>query len=517
MIPDNKFVRSLLQNAQRGNYTALEQLFKMNIGKVYAIVLRMTANKSFASKITVETFIEAWKKLKIIREDSPFTGWLIAIAVYKTLDVFRNNKEEFAKKPDLTEIESKDSFENDIFRLPHLERLIFVLNKVEKYSVDEIADMILMKKEDVEFHLNLAIEKLHERYPLYKFDNSFQERISKLPIEIQPDKSVSDEIFNYIYEERMKVAEKEKPETPPKEEVEEAPKKEKKKKEPKEQKKKVQMPEVSIDVNTSNIKKYVIIAASIVAVAALVFFWLNRAKGWNVNVTMGSVLINDNAINSDKELELNSSLLTDENSSARIIIPHVGVIQVEPNTSLSRTRKDFEIKLNKGKIVKKSDLQTAEAKLTITTDLADFNEELSSDFELSASEEINELFVFRGTVKVVVKGFEAVVPENFACNVKKGKYAVPYNPNSDPQIVKLIKEYSGPADPNMVVIVSQAQKSDALSLWHILQLSSEENRPIVFKKLNELVPPPDSVTGEGIQKLNREMLDQWLIKILSEI
>jgi len=232
---------------------------------------------------------------------------------------------------------------------------------------------------------------------------------------------------------------------------------------------------------------------------------------------MGSVLINDNAINSDKELELNSSLLTDENSSARIIIPHVGVIQVEPNTSLSRTRKDFEIKLNKGKIVKKSDLQTAEAKLTITTDLADFNEELSSDFELSASEEINELFVFRGTVKVVVKGFEAVVPENFACNVKKGKYAVPYNPNSDPQIVKLIKEYSGPADPNMVVIVSLAQKSDALSLWHILQLSSEENRPIVFKKLNELVPPLDSVTGEGIQKLNREMLDQWLIKILSEI
>jgi RNA polymerase sigma-70 factor (ECF subfamily) len=514
LIPDNKFVRSLLQNAQRGNYTALEQLFKMNIGKVYAIVLRMTADKSFASKITVETFIEAWKKLKIIREDSPFTGWLIAIAVYKTLDVFRNNKEEFAKKPDLTEIESKDSFENDILRLPHLERLIFVLNKIEKYSTDEIADMILMQKDDVEFHLNLAVEKLHERYPLYKFDNSFQERISKLPIEIQPDKSVSDEIFNYIYEERMKLAEKEKPETPPKEE---APKKEKKKKEPKELKKKVQMPEVSIDVNTSNIKKYVIIAASIVAVAALVFFWLNRAKGWDVNVTMGSVLINNNAVNSDKELELNSSLLTDETSGARIIIPLVGVIQVEPNSLLSRTRKDFEIKLNKGKLVKKSDEQTVQAKLTITTDLADFNEELSSDFELSASEEINELFVFKGTVKVVVKGFEAVVPENFTCNVKKGKYAVPYYPNSDPQIVKLIKEYSGPADPNMVVIVSLAQKSDALSLWHILQLSSEENRPIVFKKLNELVPPPDSVTGEGIQKLNREMLDQWLIKILSEI
>lgn len=232
---------------------------------------------------------------------------------------------------------------------------------------------------------------------------------------------------------------------------------------------------------------------------------------------MGSVLINNNAVNSETELELNSSLITDENSSVRIIIPQIGDIQVEPNSSLSRTRNDFEIKLSKGKIIKKSDAQTAEATLTITTDLADFNEEPSSDFELSVTEEINELFVFGRKVKVVVKGFESIVPENFACTVKKGKYAVPYNSNSDPQIVKLIKEYSGPADPNMVLIVSLANKSDALSLWHILQLSSKENRPIVFKKLNELVPPPETVTGEGIQKLNREMLEQWLIKILSEI
>lgn len=517
MIPDNKFVRSLLQNAQRGNFTALEQLFRMNIGKVYAIVLRMTANKSFASKITVDTFIEAWKKLKLIREDSPFTGWLIAIAVYKTLDVFRNNKEEFAKKPDLAEIESKDSFENDILRLPHLERLIFVLNKVEKYSLDEIADMIIMKREDVEFHLNLAVEKLHDKYPLYKFDNSFQERISKLPIEIQPDKSVTDEIFNFIYEERMKLAEKENAEKPKIEEPE-PPKKEKKKKEPKEpkeSKKKVQIPEVTIDVNTSNVKKYIFTGLGVIVIAALVFFWLNRAKGWNISASGGSVLINNVAVNNEEELDLNSTLRTEENSTARINIPSIGVIEVESNTEISRTRKDFELKFIKGKIIKKAEAQ--ENKLLIQTDFADFNEELSSDFELTVDEEWNKLFVYKGNVKVVVKGFESVVPENFVCDIRKGKFAVPYNPNSDNQIINLIREYSGPADPNMVVIVGLATKSDALSLWHILQLSSEENRPIVFKKLNELVPPPDSITGEGIQKLNREMLDQWLIKILSEI
>lgn len=517
MIPDNKFVRSLLQNAQRGNFSALEQLFKMNIGKVYAIVLRMTANKSFASKITVDTFIEAWKKLKVIREDSPFTGWLIAIAVYKTLEVFRNNKEELSKIPDLKEIESKDSFENDILRLPHLERLIFVLNKVERYSVDEIADMILMKKEDVEFHLNLAIEKLHDKYPLYKFDNSFQERISKLPIEIQPDKSVTDEIFNFIYEERMKLVKKEVSEKPKTEEQEPSKKEKKKKepKEPKESKKKVQMTDVTIDVNTSDLKKYVFSGLTVLAIIALAFFWLNRAKGWTVSSSGGSVLINNVTVNNEGELDLNSTLVTDENSSAKIIIPHNGAIEVSPNTTIARTRKDYELKIIKGKIIKKAEAQ--ENKLTIQTDLADFNEELKSDFELTVNEGWNSLFVFKGTVKVVVKGFESIVPENFACDIKRGKFAVPYNPNSGNQIINLIKEYGGPADPNMVVIVSLAKKSDALSLWHILQLSSEENRPIVFKKLNELVPPPDSVTAEGIQKLNPAMLDQWLVKILTDL
>lgn len=517
MIPDNKFVRSLLQNAQRGNLTALEQLFRMNIGKVYAITLRMTANKSFASKITVDTFIEAWKKLKLIREDSPFTGWLIAIAVYKTLDIFRNNKEEFSKKPDLAEIESKDSFENDILKLPHLERLIFVLNKVEKYSLDEIADMILMKKEDAEFHLNLAVEKLHDKYPLYKFDNSFQERISKLPIEIQPDKSVTDEIFNFIYEERMKNYEKESSEKPKVEEA--APEvKEKKKKEPnpqKESKKKVRVPEVSIDVNTSNLKKYIFGSIGLIAVAILVFLWFNRGGSWKVTALSGNVLINNASVNKEEELDLNSTLATDEISTARINIPKLGVIDIESNTSIVRTRKDNELKVIKGKIIKKAIEQ--KSNLTILTELADYVDQLPSDYELTVSDEENNLFVFKGTVKVVARGFESVVPENFACDLKKGKFAIPYNPGSDDEVKKLVRDFSGPADPNLVVIVNLATKSDALSLWHILQLSSEDNRPTVFKKLNELVPPPESVTGEGIQKLNREMLDQWLIRILSEI
>lgn len=515
MLPDNKFVRSLVQNAQRGNFTALDQLFRMNIGKVYAVVLRMTANKSFASRITVDTFIEAWKKLKLIREDSPFTGWLIAIAVYKTLDVFRNNKEEFAKKPDLSEIESKDSFENDILRLPHLERLIFVLNKVEKYSVDEVADMIMMKKEDVEFHLNLAIEKLHDKYPLYKFDNSFQERISKLPIEIQPDKSVADEIFNYIYEERLKLTEKENQEEKKiksetvKSAKEEKPKKEKKQKE---KKKHVEMPEVTLEVKPFSVKKYLPWIIGIILIIVAGYFYLTRAKDWNIVELSGNVLLNNEKINSSTDFSVKSILQTGDNSTARLSVAKVGILEVDSNTKLSRTKSN-EIKLDEGRIVKKPVEQTE--KIVILTDRADFNEELNSEFELAVKEETDNLFVYRGTVRVNLRGFESIVPEGFACEVKKGRYVIPFNSGTEPQLINLLKDFTGPTDPNLVLITGLATPKDALSLWHVLQLTSELNRQIPLNKLKELIPPPESVSDEGIMKLDREMLDQWLIKILA--
>ena len=66
MSSDNKFIRSLIENAKQGNNAAIEQLFQMNLGKIYAFALRLTANKAMAETITKESFIEAWKKLTLL-------------------------------------------------------------------------------------------------------------------------------------------------------------------------------------------------------------------------------------------------------------------------------------------------------------------------------------------------------------------------------------------------------------------------------------------------------------------
>lgn len=205
MSTDNKFVRSLIENAKQGNNAAIEQLFQMNLGKTYAFALRLTANKSLAELITKDTFIEAWKKINLVRSDSSFLRWLNAITVYQTIDAIRNKKSK--NKVDhleLRELESKSELDKYILSLPDQERMIFVLNKVEGYSLDEISDMMGIKKDQVNTHLNIAIEKISENIPSIKDETVMKEQLSKLQPELQPSAQVRDGIFSYIMDEKIR-------------------------------------------------------------------------------------------------------------------------------------------------------------------------------------------------------------------------------------------------------------------------------------------------------------------------
>jgi hypothetical protein len=58
------------------------------------------------------------------------------------------------------------------------------------------------------------------------------------------------------------------------------------------------------------------------------------------------------------------------------------------------------------------------------------------------------------------------------------------------------------------VILKQARKRDALTIWHLLARTSGADRERVYEHLNSLVPP-QGVTKEGIQRLDQAMLDSW--------
>jgi hypothetical protein len=59
------------------------------------------------------------------------------------------------------------------------------------------------------------------------------------------------------------------------------------------------------------------------------------------------------------------------------------------------------------------------------------------------------------------------------------------------------------------IILAQAGKQDALSLWHLLKRVDAAGRERVYDRLSALVPPPPGVTREGILRLDQGMLDAW--------
>ena len=59
------------------------------------------------------------------------------------------------------------------------------------------------------------------------------------------------------------------------------------------------------------------------------------------------------------------------------------------------------------------------------------------------------------------------------------------------------------------ILLVDARKSDALTLWHLLSRVSDADRPGLYDRLAWLAPPPEGVTREGILRLDRQMLDAW--------
>lgn len=507
MSIDNKFVRSLIQSAKQGNNAAIEQLFQMNLGKIYAFALRLTANKPLAENITKETFIEAWKKISMVRPDASFLKWLNAITVYKTIDSLRSQKSD-SKKGKVEPTEIKDDLDKYILALPDQERMIFVLSKIEGYSPEEISDLMAIKKDQVNTHLSIASDKIISNDSNLKSAEVLKERLSKLIPEIEPPTAVRDGIFSYMMEEKLK-EQKEIEKIAAQVEKEEAGSEEKLEEEkPEAVKEEVVIPKKKVKINIDLIKK---IAYGVAALILIYFGYqlLFTKSGWEIMQFSGQPMINNEIIKEGDTFKPNDVITTNENSSVALVIPQIGRFLIDNSSTVKRLESGFEISVEKGQIKKYED--NASDFLIVHTPLAKIKELYKgSAFRLKIGErDQTNVNVESGWIIVEVKEFESYIPKNHSCLISKGKYVIPYPTTSSPELISLLEGFSGINDPSIGTILSLSTPKEALSLWHLLQLVSNENRFILFDRLNELIPIPGGVTKEGIQALNKDMLLKW--------
>jgi len=145
--------RALVREAQAGDLAAFEKLYRLNVGRVYAVCFRMCGDATLAEELTQDAFVRAWEKLGSFRGDSAFSSWLYPLAVNLALSERRARRRRTARvmaAEDPTVFEkpvaggsSEVGFdlERAMARLPPGARSVFVLHDVEGYRHEEIAEM----------------------------------------------------------------------------------------------------------------------------------------------------------------------------------------------------------------------------------------------------------------------------------------------------------------------------------------------------------------------------------------
>src|SRR5438045_1718960 len=71
----------LIQRAQQGDQAAFEALYRAQVGRVYALCLRLTADRARAEELTQDAFVRAWERLASFRGESAFSSWLYRLTV----------------------------------------------------------------------------------------------------------------------------------------------------------------------------------------------------------------------------------------------------------------------------------------------------------------------------------------------------------------------------------------------------------------------------------------------------
>lgn len=148
------FLSETVGRAQRGDRAAFEQLYRENVGRVFALCVRTCGNRSRAEELTQDVFVRTWEMIGSFRGESAFSSWLHRLAVNVVLSDFRAGTRRSARVMTTDNFEPYDrpgaspepgtdlDMEEAIAALPTQARMVFVLHDIEGYKHEEIAEQM---------------------------------------------------------------------------------------------------------------------------------------------------------------------------------------------------------------------------------------------------------------------------------------------------------------------------------------------------------------------------------------
>ena len=242
--------------------------------------------------------------------------------------------------------------------------------------------------------------------------------------------------------------------------------------------------------------------------------------GWEVTQLEGAPLVGKHSIQvtgARARLEVGELLVTNSTSSATVTVAEIGEIQVDPGTRvrLLQTMRDRKrISLEEGTI--HAAIWAPPGEFVVDTPSATAVD-LGCAYTLHVAPDGSGLLrTTLGWVGFHSNGRDSFIPAGAVCPTHRSLGpGTPYFEDATERFRTALAQLDfGNLTPEfrsatLQIVLSQARKDDALSLWHLLSRTQAEDRAKVFRRFAALVPPPSGVTREGILRLDQKQLDLW--------
>ena len=163
--------------ARAGDAAAWDVLFQRYQLPLYVYIFELVRDEQTSLDIVQETFLNAFRHLRSLREDEKFGSWLFGIAHQKCVQRWRRQQCETAMLEEIAEVPSEPdddprellirheqevAFMKLLERLPESQRSVLLLRFVEDFSLEEIADVTAVPLGTVKSRLHHAKRALRE-------------------------------------------------------------------------------------------------------------------------------------------------------------------------------------------------------------------------------------------------------------------------------------------------------------------------------------------------------------------
>jgi DNA-directed RNA polymerase specialized sigma24 family protein len=112
---------------------------------IYGLIFRILNSEEAANQVAQEVFDFGWRNINQVRMNSSLLGWFQGIVITTILSMFRNNTIPKEKRETTLML---SQFDRLLRELSFAERFLLILRDMQKYSYEEIHD--LMPELDVE-------------------------------------------------------------------------------------------------------------------------------------------------------------------------------------------------------------------------------------------------------------------------------------------------------------------------------------------------------------------------------